>query len=62
MSKWSLKMQFAGNKLHRKMPKSEITFKIKYGEDDVSATVYNRLRAWNMEAGFCDSSPSCAAC
>lgn len=61
MSKWSLKMQFAGNQLHWKMPKSEITFQIKYGEDDVSATVYNWLRVQNVEPGFCDSNPSSAA-
>lgn len=39
MSKQSLQMQYAGNQPHWKMPKSEITFKIKYGEDDISTTV-----------------------
>lgn len=45
MSKWNLKMQFSENQLHKKIPKPGITFKIKYEEDDISATVYNWLRA-----------------
>lgn len=35
--KLSLKMQFSGNQLHWKVPKSEITFKIKCGEVALSA-------------------------